>query len=100
VCRSMSLQASELTPSRLDTILRVAAHERAFGRGPLIDEYASWLALKHETARSRLHSLVRLRLARGTHTELSQRCGGSQNTTEYRLTELGWDVIGGGHADQ
>jgi len=80
---------SDLSPSRLDTVLHVASHERVFGRGPLVDEYASWRALKYETARSRLHTLVRLRLATGVHTELSSRCGGSPNTSEYRLTQRG-----------
>ena len=82
-----------LTPIRLDTLMRIGAHERAYGRGVMLEEFASFVGLQYATASSRVHGLARLKLVSSWHTDFSRRCSRSSNASEHRLTPLGWQVL-------
>jgi hypothetical protein len=76
-----------MTPTRLDTLILLAAHQRALGCGTRFEELITETGSPYSTWAYRVRMLVRAGLVAGWRVDLWR------NELEYRLTAAGWEEL-------
>lgn len=76
-----------MTPTRLDTLLLIASHERVYGRGVRYAELVACTGAPYSTWAYRTLKLKRARLVDMSRVDLWH------NEVEVRLTDDGWAAL-------